>query len=95
MKSLRQEARGRECQIRLPCCNFNPETTVLAHFRLIGITGMGFKRDSDWLGSWACSDCHRTVDSDKSPEVQLAFAHGVMRTQAILREENKIVVSTK
>ncbi|MCX8621624.1 MULTISPECIES: nuclease domain-containing protein, partial [unclassified Gilliamella] len=36
MSKLTKEAKGRECQVRLPCCNHNPETTVLAHYRLAG-----------------------------------------------------------
>lgn len=32
--NLRDSARGQECFVRLDCCNGNPETTVLAHFRI-------------------------------------------------------------
>ena len=36
----RKEAKGRECMVRLPgICNFNPETTVLAHYRLDVLLG--------------------------------------------------------
>lgn len=42
--NLRKQARGRGCQVRIPhVCNFNSETTVLAHYRLAGISGMGMK----------------------------------------------------
>ncbi len=35
MANLRKEARGRECQVRIyGVCNGNPETTVLAHYRI-------------------------------------------------------------
>lgn len=84
MADLRKQTRNRDCAIRLPnCCNFNPETTVLAHLRLIGISGFGIK-SPDVLGAWACSACHTRVDSDHSPEVQLAFHEGIFRTQAEL-----------
>lgn len=87
MTNLRAEARGRGCQIRLDCCNANSETVVLAHFRLSGISGMGYK-GPDLIAAWACSECHKRVDTDKSPEVQLAFAHGVFRTQnQLIKEE--------
>ena len=44
MSALTKLARGRACQVRLPgICNFNAETTVLAHYRLAGICGVGFK----------------------------------------------------
>lgn len=81
MTDLRQLARGKPCQIRLPVCNRNPETTVLAHFRQIGLSGMGMK-SPDWLGAWACSDCHAYVDSHKDCQTQLDFARGVFRTLA-------------
>lgn len=54
MANLRKEARGRECQVRIyGVCNGNPETTVLAHYRMAGICGTGMKPD-DLIGAWAC-----------------------------------------
>lgn len=86
--NLRKLAKGRECQVRLFGCG-NQETVVLAHFRLAGISGMGMK-PPDLLGAWCCHSCHAKVDTDKSAEVQLAFAHGVLRTQAQLLKEGAI-----
>lgn len=87
---LRVLAEGRDCQVRLPgVCNGNRETTVLCHFRLIGISGMG-RKPPDLIGAWACSACHALVDSTKDCAVQLAFAHGVFRTQAALIEEKEV-----
>lgn len=87
MTNLRNHARGRGCQIRLECCNANSETTVLAHFRLIGISGIGIK-PPDIIGAWACSACHAYVDTHKDAATQLAFAHGVMRTiNQLIKEE--------
>jgi hypothetical protein len=93
--NLRKEARGRECQVRLPGCNFNPETTVLAHFRMMSVSGMGMKAP-DLLGAWCCSACHDLVDKRRFEKdidftfVRLAHALGVFRTQAILLKEGKI-----
>jgi hypothetical protein len=85
--NLRNAARGRDCTIRLPnCCNFNTETTVGAHFRMAGVSGMGIK-SPDILIAWACSACHQKVDTDKSDETQLAFAKGVFRTIEFLWRE--------
>lgn len=78
--NLRKAARGQPCQIRLVgICNGNPETTVLAHFRMSGASGMGIK-PPDWLGAWACSACHSAVDTHKDAATQLDFAKGVFRT---------------
>ncbi|MFE1815604.1 DUF1364 domain-containing protein [Metapseudomonas otitidis] len=94
MSKLTKSARGRECQVRIPgICNGNPETTVLAHYRLAGTCGMGIK-PHDMLGAWACSSCHdeidrrtRRIDADSAA---LAHLEGVIRTQAILLKEGVI-----
>lgn len=59
---LRKFAKGKQCQVRIVGhCNFNPETTVLAHIRRGGVGGMGSK-PSDLIGVHACSDCHDIID---------------------------------
>ena len=75
--------------IRLPCCNGNPETTVLAHLRLIGISGFGLKAP-DALGCWACYDCHMWADSHHDDETKIAFYEACFRTQAQLIKEGKL-----
>lgn len=73
--------------VRLPAiCNRNSETTVLAHIRLSGISGMGIKAHS-LLGAWCCSACHSYVDTHHDEATQLAFAHGIFRTQAKVFKE--------
>lgn len=94
MANLRKEARGRECQIRIPgVCNGNSETVVLAHYRMSGICGTGIK-PNDVFGAWACSDCHdeidrrtRITDAEYAKQCHL---EGVIRTQDILIKEGKI-----
>ena len=59
----RQAARGMPCLMNVAgVCNYNPETTVLAHFRWLGECGMGIK-PSDAQGAWSCSECNRWSDS--------------------------------
>ena len=87
MTNLRKEARDRPCQIRLPgvCCH-QRETTVLAHYRLPGLGGLGLKPD-DLLGAWACHACHAYVDTHHDDATARAFLEGVLRTQnQLLRE---------
>ena len=94
--NLRREAKGRDCQVRLPgICNHNPETTVLAHYRLIGLAGMSIKGDDLACGAWACSACHDAIDRRANMDlerdyVRLAHAEGVIRTIAALRAEGKV-----
>lgn len=93
MSKLTKEAKGRECQVRLPCCNHNPETTILAHYRLAGTCGVGMK-PNDLQGAWACSSCHDEIDRRtrifENEFVRLAHAEGVMKTQNILIKDGKI-----
>lgn len=93
--NLRKLAKGRDCQVRLPgICNGNPETVVLAHFRMVGLAGVGMK-PPNVLGAWACFTCHNAIDSRTSTgmtrdELRLAHAEGVMRTLAILVSEGLV-----
>ncbi|EQA4235178.1 DUF1364 domain-containing protein [Serratia marcescens] len=94
MSKLTKEARGRECQVRIPgVCNFNPETTVLAHYRLAGTCGTAIKPD-DTQAAWACSACHDEVDRRTrlidANDARLMHAEGVMRTHEMLRKEGKL-----
>jgi hypothetical protein len=79
--------------IRLPgICNHDPDTTVLAHVRLVGVSGMGMK-SPDLLGAWACSACHDVVDRRVKTnidigEIRLAHLEGMVRTiNQLIREE--------
>lgn len=90
MTKLRELAEGQECQVRLPgVCNRDNRTVVLAHYRMLPISGFGLKAP-DWLGAWACSDCHDAVDRRRytdlpRTDVRLAHAEGVFRTLAKLK----------
>lgn len=81
---LRKSARDQECQIRIHnVCNFDPETTVLAH--LPG-GGMGMK-SPDIHGAFCCSACHDLIDGRSrtfaysKDELKLMHLEGVIRTQ--------------
>ena len=95
MSRLTKEARGRECTVRLPCCNHNSETTVLAHYRLAGTCGVGMK-PNDLQGAWACSACHDEIDrrtrNFDNEFVRLAHAEGVMRTIDILVKDGYLEI---
>ena len=93
---LRKAAKDRGCTVRIPSvCNFNSATTVLAHIRLAGVSGMGMK-SPDLLGAWACSACHDEIDgrTRKSgmtrDELRLAHYDGMARTIVQLEKEGLI-----
>lgn len=87
--NLRKLAQGKPCMVRLPeVCNHNPETTVLAHIRLPGVSGMGTKAP-DLIGAWCCSSCHDAIDRRAHMDldrdyVRLAHFEGMARTIAEL-----------
>lgn len=94
MSVLRNSAKGRDCQIRVPfVCNHNRETTVLAH---LNGGGMGLKR-SDIHAAFACSDCHDLVDGRRGvdtefsrEEILIYFYQAMIRTQEIWLKEGLI-----
>lgn len=95
--NLRNEAKGRECQIRLPgVCLRSPLTVVLCHLnskRLLGV-GTG-QKVPDLFAAWGCRACHDAVDGRNrtefsQEEIKEAFYEGVFRTQNALLKEEKI-----
>lgn len=93
---LRDAARGQDCQVRIPgICNFNPETTVLAHYRTIsGGAGVGLK-PMDLIGAHACSSCHDAIDGRfrtiyTRDELDLMHLEGLVRTIAWLYKAGKL-----
>jgi len=98
MFNIRKEARGRECTIRLPgICNHDNTTTVFAHWRQIGITGMGYKPSGGKFepGAFACSACHDAIDRRTWLHIDplmLDIAHlkGLVETFKQMWDEGKI-----
>lgn len=93
MIDLRKLAKGKDCQIRIVgVCNFNPETTVLAHIRRGGVAGMG-QKPPDLVGLWACSDCHDCIDGRSKDPVgrygarDTDILEGLCRTLAEVSKE--------
>ena len=67
--NLRKLAKGEPCLVRFPgLCSFNPETTVLAHIRMHGLSGMAFKCP-DILGAYACNVCHDIYDGRRGNHI--------------------------
>lgn len=91
---LTRAARGRDCAVRLPgICNGNPETVVLAHYRMAGICGTGIK-PHNLIGAWACSACHDEIDrrTRRMPveDARLYHLEGMARTLNTLIAEGAV-----
>ena len=88
--NLRDAARNRPCMIRVPGhCDGGGETTVLAHYRLSGVSGMGFKAP-DLLGSWSCAPCHAYVDGQHTDTAKAMHLEGMVRTINQLIKEGAV-----
>ena len=90
MIDLRKFARGQDCQMRIPMvCNFDPETTVLAHIRRAGVAGAG-QKPPDLIGIHCCSNCHDAIDG-RTPHTLLdldgLILDGLVRTLALVSKE--------
>ncbi|TMS82482.1 DUF1364 domain-containing protein [Pseudoalteromonas sp. S554] len=94
-KKIRESAKGKDCQVRIPgVCNFNPETTVLAH---VG-RGSGVAQKCDDIHSaYACSDCHDVIDGrvreGNADEIIIYAYEGMVRTQKLLLEQELMQVA--
>lgn len=61
--NLRDFAKHKPCMVRLPgICNFDPETTILAHIRRANIAGMG-QKPPDTCAVWCCNSYHDLIDA--------------------------------
>ena len=71
-KKLRNSARDEDCTLQVVgVCNFNPETTVLAHLDSEN-KGTAYK-SSDLFAVYACSDCHSWLDQHLGSEEDRQF----------------------
>lgn len=92
---IRRSARGQDCTLRIPgYCNFDPETTVLAH---VGRDrGMAIKCD-DNMAVYACSGCHDAIDGrttvlEKGYRAQ-CILDALEQTQKIMIDQGLITVA--
>jgi hypothetical protein len=84
MTDLRLRAGDHPCTVRLDGCNTEP--CCLAHYRVIGVSGMGMK-SPDVIGAIACYNCHERLDRRlgklTQDEIDAAFGRGMARTMKI------------
>lgn len=91
-KKIRSAARGQDCTVRLVgICNFNPETTVLAHLPC-GQRGVGIK-SPDNIAVFACSSCHDAIDGRVKADIDWRdMLRALAETQLSLIEKGIMVI---
>lgn len=89
---VRQSAKGETCTLRLGCCNFNPETTILAHYRFFNWAGIS-QKPRDFLACYACSACHDAIDGrSKEPWGFEDLLRAMGETQMRLHEKGLLTM---
>jgi hypothetical protein len=95
--AVRKSANGKLCSLNIAdVCNYNPETTVLAHLRIPGVAGMS-QKPSDLLAVYACSSCHDAIDGRSKLRISEVdkyyyFLRGLVRTLELQHAEGIIQI---
>jgi hypothetical protein len=99
MSKLRESARDEICMIRYPgICNFNSQTTVLAHLPDGSGTGHMAGKSNDLCSVYACSACHDVLDGralakDLTRNDIIIYAYeGHMRTLVAFERKGLVTV---
>ena len=92
-KRILAHARGQDCALCAPGCNYDPATTVFAHLNMwVAGKGAGRKAD-DLFGIFMCSSCHAYYDSGQFaelPESDGWLLVGLIKTQSILLRDGVV-----
>lgn len=91
-KKIRDSARGEDCSLRMVgICNFNNETTILAHLPC-GMKGMGMK-SPDNMAVYACSCCHDVLDGRRQGAIDWRdVVRALAETQAKLMQKGLMIL---
>lgn len=95
-KALRDSARDQDCTLNIVgVCNYNSETTVLAHLPDES-NGMGKKSD-DISACFACSSCHDAIDrranySMPVEDREFYFRRAMIRTWRKWRDMGLVII---
>ena len=99
LSKIRKSAKLQECQVRIPeICNFNEETTILAHKNGAGLA----LKSNDAHAAYCCSACHDEIDclqgnrkSDfTDDQILIMFYEGIFRTQLLLIDQGLIIIKS-
>lgn len=98
IRKVMNSAKGEDCQIRLPeCCN-DAETTVFAHLSSKSLIGGGTGTKGKPIGSYACFSCHGIIDGRIATDLEKDWVwqkeiEGCIRTTCILMDKGILKVA--
>lgn len=79
LTKIRAAARGQDCLLRFPICNWRTDTTVLCHSNLLEDgKGMGYKAP-DERAAFGCSACHDVLDGRASRPAGFTYDQMISR----------------
>jgi len=89
---IRKSAKGEDCSLRIPSvCNFNTETTVLAHLNT-KFKGVALK-SPDIFAVYACSNCHDALDNRSNNKIETRWImDALFETQKKLIDKGLITI---
>jgi len=93
LSKITKSARGEDCTVRIPgVCNFDQETTVLAHINGVRFGHGVARKANDKHAAYTCSACHDAIDGRvrteyTTDELRLMHYEGVIETQMKLIEK--------
>lgn len=90
-KAIRQAAKGENCTVNYPGCNYNPETTVFCHLDYLW-AGKGKGLKSHDIGFFGCSDCHKIYGDKKMNDEYFYILRAVILTLKRLIEMEIVTV---
>ena len=78
-KKIRDAARGEDCTMESPFCNYDSVTTVFCHLNE-SYAGKGISQKADDIGFFGCSACHTAYDQKKLHDEHFWVLRAVYRT---------------
>lgn len=76
-QKIRDAAKGEECTMNSPWCNYDATTVVFCHLNESYAGKGGSQKADDIAGFFGCSECHRIYDAGKleAPEFYVLRAY--------------------
>ena len=78
-KVIRHVAKGENCTLNSPDCNYDPSTTVFCHLNEY-FAGKGIGKKAVDIGFFGCSDCHILYDRNRLKDEYFYLLRAVIRT---------------
>ncbi len=83
-QKIRDAAKGEECTMNTPVCNYDPATVVFCHLNESYAGKGGSQKADDIAGFFACSACHEAYDRNQLETPEWYVLRAYYRTMRAL-----------